>query len=129
MKQLTEEDVIRIVNQQIYQNSNSGAPNVPPHNHDGTNNLAITVGDLDGYNSVPGLEVGKVALINNLPFFGSLFSYPLPVISGDLGASDVPFPGGEAPDGTMIIYKRATAWQLWIMLFSTWHGVDLPLTV
>lgn len=51
--------------------------------------------------------------------------FPIPIISGDIGES-LPFDGGEAPDGTMIIYKGPDFYQLFVMIFGTWRGVSLP---
>lgn len=126
---MNEQEIRVIVRDEMMKNYKDGDPKVPPHQHNGNDNLKLSVSNITEYLPFKKLGVGtSVDLVQTNLFFGGQYSYPLPVISGDLGAENIPFAGGDAPDGTIFIYKEAAAWQLWIMLFGTWHGVDLPLT-
>lgn len=138
---MNEEQIRSIVQDEIMKNYNSGSPIIPPHSHNSTDNLQVDYSDIAGTSLFAQLPVAqKEKAQNRIIIVPSIENgtlgigpgasiYPLPVISGDLGAEDLPFTGdGTAPDGTLFLYKRATAWQLWICLFGSWHGVDLPLT-
>lgn len=57
-KQLTKEDVIKIIKEESYKNMTSGTPRVAPHNHDGNNAFKI-----EQKNIIPNLN-GNAFLIS-----------------------------------------------------------------
>lgn len=137
---MNEEQIRQIVKDEFWKNYNSGSPDIPPHTHNGNDNLVIPLDNITGAVPVQGIGNGLLSWVklgSRIPItapngkIGNAYLLPLLTISGDLGAESLPFTeaaAGDAPDGTLLLYKEAAAWQLWISLFGSWHGVDLPLT-
>lgn len=134
---MNEDKVRQIVREEMDKNFMSGSPVTTPHTHDGLNSLRIPLGNIVGPQPIPSTPGGVLSTENIGPrtvlatpngTTRNVVSIPLLTISGDLGGESVDFLGGTAPDGTLLLYKTSSGWQLWIQLLDTWHGVDLPLT-
>lgn len=117
----------------LHYHNGKDAPNVPATNVAGIEALSASGnGVLAPQNIVDRTVIwnqavfeggaGEPATFGNPPTVPVL---PLLVISGDTGFESLPFLGGEAPDGTIIYYKTADQWQLWVRLFGYWQGVNM----
>lgn len=136
----------RDIAEQVYKQNAAqfGVAKVPLHYHNGSDAPIIPPLSVRGFKNLPAISGGildPATLGGRIPYWiqpetsitqrPEIPVFPLPVISGDIGGESLPFTeaaAGDAPDGTLLIYKEAAAWQLWIRLFGSWHGVDLPLT-
>jgi len=53
MKPLTEDEVRKIIRDEMDKNYMAGSPDIPPHSHNGTDNLNISPADLIGFTALP----------------------------------------------------------------------------
>ncbi len=135
----------RDIAMQVYEEmaSKYDVVNVPFHNHNNINSPILPATSVEGFVPLPANTGGVLSsglLQQRQAYFyqkneglqsvvSSIPIYPLPIISGDITPENFQFAGGDAPDGTLLIYKEAAAWQLWIRLFGVWKGVNLTLSV
>lgn len=117
----------------VHTHNNIDAPNVPAPNVTGFLPLsAVDGGVLDPDN----LET-RTAFWEQVTLDGGQTNtgnralipvFPVPIISGDKGEEAFDFAGGDAPDGTLLLYKGGDYWQLWGMFFGSWKGITLPFS-
>lgn len=123
----------------------------PLHRHNGSDSPVLQPTAVNGFNPLPGVESGILASENitggrqyyfNAGDFATsailpanfnggtpvVPAFPLVIISGDVGEEELPFLGGNAPEGTAIVYKLGSSAQLWVMIFGVWYGVNLSVT-
>lgn len=130
---MNEEQVRNIVREEIQKNYRDGSPSIPPHSHNGVDNLKIQIPDLDGANLFAKTGAGMYANLHQ-NIYGESATIPLPIIAGRGVGADGSFNGGNAPDGTIFFFIGAGGKQLWVAFNSdptqvtTWYGVNLPLT-
>lgn len=150
---MNEEQVRSIVQDEINknqnQNYNSGSPSIPPHVHDGNDNLNINPLDLIGWDSIPstnrkyltpsGTYIYGFASPNQLTqgisgtnqyignfvndaglTNGTLATYPIPLVIGNGVGNAGSFNGGYAPDGTLIAF--ITGDPTTSFLYLRWDG-------
>ncbi len=146
----------KIIKEEIQRNSKSGAPVVPPHTHNGKDNLKIPLLNIVGADILPSSNTkfstpfldndygfaspqrlgGLQIILNNyvtqagVPLSNTSnnlsATVPIPVIFSDDGLT---FNGGNADIGTMVMFQTADGVtnQLWVMGIDGWWGVNLPL--
>lgn len=144
MKPLTEQEIRKIVQDEMRKNYMSGNPDIAPHSHNGTDGLNVDPHDLIGFSSIPSTSTKYLnyftgtysygfgspiitknaqAIVNN-----SNAIYPFPVIVGDIGGLDS-FLGGSAPEGTIVLfYAFGGFYEIWCRLGGEWKGTELTLT-
>lgn len=125
---------------QVYQQLGSrfGVNQTPTHTHNGID--SPTLPQFNQVNSGPGgvLSAENTAgqLVNVSPTspnnYSNIFSVPIPIIYGNGVGAASQFNGGEAVDGTLIIFMNdPVAIQLWWRATGTvpgasrWYGVDV----
>lgn len=107
-----------------------GVAVVPTHSHNNVDSNQLFPSSIKDFNSLPAttgsvLSPGKLlsSFLANNPQV--VYNYPLPVITGT-GAD--PFNGGDAPDGTTLIFDiPGGTTRIWVRANNTWSGVNLPL--
>jgi len=150
MKPLTEQQIRDIVNEEVRKNYYAGSPAIPPHSHNGTDNLNIDPHDLVGFTNIP---TSTQKYLNNLTGqmeygFGSpqqlvggdsthmsqylnnvtTAQYPIPIVVGNGAGPQGSFEGGYAPEGTLVLFAGITNPILYIRWDGQWRGVALTLT-
>lgn len=154
MKLLTEDQVRAIVREEMQKNYMSGSPDIPPHSHNGTDNLNVSPIDLVGFSALPSTNAKNLNTWTGGYQFGvasqkqlvqasaskaaqyiadsSIASYPLPIIFGvDDGGSppQAEFQGGFAPEGTAIIFcalnNNTVKNLLYVRAGGRWLGAEL----
>jgi hypothetical protein len=150
MNNLTEQQIRQIVKDEMNKNYSSGNPLVPPHTHNGTDNLNINPVDLVGWTPIPTtpqtytneltglqefgfgspqqLEGGSVFGSNQFLNNSTIAQYPIPIVTGfGVGVTGA-FNGGYAPEGTLVYFNNSTLNGLYIRIEGIWRGVNLNLT-
>lgn len=140
-KYMKEEEIRKIVQDEIQKNYRLGNTQVPPHQHNGVDNLIISSSNIGGFVPIPSGNI-KYKDDNGVSAFGfaseqllqspaftlqgnTTSLYPLPVIYSN---SATGFRGGYAPEGTVILFIDPTITgqaQLWSLIQGTWYGVNL----
>lgn len=138
---MNEDKIRAIVREEMQKNYRSGSPQIPPHFHNGNDNLAIPLQDILGSSVLPSVGDGVLSAKNiDIRVIQSkppgqrnvVPTVPFLTISGDLGAEVLNFAGGDAYTGTAVVYKTGDSLQLWISHPSFnggWRGVDLNLSI
>lgn len=128
---MNEEQVRQIVKDEMSKNYMSGSPDIPPHSHNGTDNLSLFMRDILGVNLITPMEF--YSNINSNPRQGLSnteynYNLPVPVIkAGGVGPTGQ-FLGGNAAEGTIVgFYNPVGTYQIWIFMNGDWHGTDLTL--
>ena len=113
---------------------------IPSHEHNGTDTIKIPLSSIKESAQIPATG-GSVfdptilagQYINNeptsgLPTYKTITVVPQTIIQGfGVGVASA-FNGGNAPDGTMVVFANSTSFaQLYIMVNGTWRGVALDL--
>ena len=156
MENLTEQKVREIVQDEMRRNYMSGSPDVPPHSHNGTDNLNISTSDIEGFTPVPttgrylnrvtGINENGVGVLGNSTLNGlvggdnthisqylldaRVMQYPVPVIVGNGVGTQGSFNGGYAPEGTLVFFANgSTLSGLYIRFDGEWKGVNFNLVV
>lgn len=151
-----EQQIRKIVKDEIEKNSRSGAPIIAPHTHNGKDNLRVTLPNIVGADTLPSGNakfatpflpndygfasqevLGPYQIIMNnyvnqtgVPLTNTSTNLsatvPIPVIFSD---DDFTFHGGNAQIGTMVMFQKSnlSSNQLWVMGYDGWWGVNLPL--
>ncbi len=150
-KPLTEEQVRAIVREEMRANYMSGSPDIPPHEHNGTDNFNIQVNTLEGWTPIP---VTSSQFLNQETVeyefgFGSpavlaggdgshasqslhntkIYQYPIPIVQGNGVGTQSAFEGGYAPDGTLVFFDNATISHLYIRSNGVWRGVNFDAVI
>lgn len=152
MNQLTEQQIREIVRDEMTKNYMSGNPDIPPHAHNGTDNLNINPVDLMGFTAIPtntqtytndftGLQEygfgssqqlvgGSSTNASQILWNATIAQYPLPIVSGNGRVSGKPqgdFNGGYSPDGTIILFDNGVNLELHARWGGQWHGTELTI--
>ncbi len=159
---MNEDEVRKIVRDEMQRNYISGSPMVAPHKHDGTANLLInqqTLGFVpipESLNKVSFKQTtnsnGVVGSSNELTAYGfgspnilspassghlqqyidngNVLINPIPVVVGNGVGTQSAFNGGNAPDGTVILFTTGvnTTTFLYVRFDGAWYGVNLVAT-
>jgi hypothetical protein len=131
---MNEEQIRKIVREEMDKNYANGSTEIPPHSHNGTDALQVSIGDVDGIlrftNKQDGVYEANTFVNSETSIQGFLNAnsntqiFPVPVFySGHLGS----FEGGVAPEGTVIVGRdgAATKERLWAQINGEWFYVDL----
>lgn len=142
---MNEDQVKAVVQKEINKNNSSGAPFVPPHLHDGINNLQIPSSNIGGFVPLPSSNKPYANPFNGTLYYGFASPkilqspafemqgnqnalYPLPIVFSNAATG---FQGGYAPEGTITLFIDPTVIgqaQLWSLINGQWYGVDLSTT-
>lgn len=127
---MTEADVERIATQ-VYQKYGTrfGNPQVPVHYHNNIDSpflpqfQAVNTGN-NGVFSSKNLA-GQVLNINQTTGQGqsNVYSVPIPIIYGNGVGSASEFNGGDANNGSLVIFNNGAINQLWWRVQDQWWGV------
>ncbi len=153
MKPLTEQEIRAIVQDEMRKNYNSGNPQTPPHNHDGTDGFFINPIDLIGWTPMPVSPTKYLNQSTGLNEYGfaspqqmaggdssgaghpsqyalrtDIGQYPIPIIVGNGAGVQSAFEGGYAPEGTLVYFAGTAQNGLYIRFDGRWEGVGFPLT-
>lgn len=158
MNNLTEEQIRKIVREEMNKNYFSGNPQVPPHSHNGTDSLNVNPVDLVGWTAIPispqtylnpaqneysnVLQSGKyeygfgsnnqlLSDTGGLPQYlsnSTIAIYPIPVVNGYGVGNAGAFNGGYAPEGTLVFFNNVSLSCLYIRINGAWRGVSFNLT-
>ena len=133
---MDEQQIRSIVQDELRRNYSSGSPDVPRHSHNGTDNIQIPPENLIGWSRIPftqngfggSLEPSSVTKAAQSFDNDKLAIYPIPII---YSGSGVGFNGGDAPNGTMIIFTEGSAvtTTLYVRVDGSWYGVNFTSTV
>jgi len=152
MNNLTEKQIRDIVKDEMNKNYSSGNPNIPPHAHNGTDNLNINPVNLIGWTPIPTTPQTYTNEFTGLQEFGfgspqqlvggsstnasqilwnaTIAQYPVPIVSGNGRISGQPqgdFNGGYAPDGTIVLFDNGVRLELHARWAGQWRGVELTI--
>lgn len=137
---MDEQRIRDIIKEELAKNYNSGSPDVPPHVHNGTDNLRVQPQDLQGFGVLPTTKNGVLNpvrlkgtfLYGNNSDKGGVFTCPIPILVNE-GPDG--FAEGDAPTGAMLVFDQLTMTNpiLWIKVGNDdyngrqWAGVELIL--
>lgn len=150
MKNLTEQEIRAIVQDELRKNYLSGVPRIDPHEHNGDDSFAINPANLIGWSPIPTttqtytneltglqeygfgspqqLEGGNVYGQNQFLNNPTISQYPIPIVTGfGVGVTGA-FNAGWAPEGTLVYFNNSTLNGLYIRIEGIWRGVNLNLT-
>jgi hypothetical protein len=152
MNNLTEQQIRQIVKDEMNRNYLSGNPQIPPHSHNGTDNLHVSPLELEGWSAIPTTPQTYTNEFTGLQEFGfgspqqlvggsstnasqtiwnaTIAQYPVPIVSGNGRISGQPqgdFAGGYAPDGTIVLFDNGVRLELHARWAGQWRGVELPI--
>lgn len=129
---------VRDIATQVYKEmaAKYGVAEVPYHEHNGVDSAKIPPSSLTSYIPIDVSTVGtvfKYATSIGQGIFAAGITpgiLPLVVISGGGVPPADEFQGGEADDGTIVVFTNVDtlAVELWVKVGSFWRGVDLPLS-
>lgn len=158
MKPLNEQQIRAIVKDEMRKNYMSGSPDVPPHTHNGTDNLNIDPSVITGFTPLPvkgqffntvtkvyelgfasetytGVGAGKTGLVGGNGTHASqyvansgVYQYPIPIVVGNGVGNQGAFNAGYAPEGTLVYFAGSPQKGLYIRFDGHWEGVGFPLT-
>lgn len=149
-KPLTAEQVRQIVREEMQMNYQAGSPNIPPHTHNGTDNLNINPIDLEGFTPLPSspakyqkpdgsYEYGFSSQNTLIPGDAShapqtlantaIAQYPIPIVIGNGAGLQSAFEGGYAPEGCLVAFMGTVAPILYIKFDGSWYGAQLTEVV
>lgn len=147
---MNEEQIRKIVRDEMEKNYRAGSPIVAPHSHNGTDNLNVDPINLIGFNPLP---TGTAKYLNpdgtytygfastqqlepadsshaeqyignvigtNGNQTGTIASYPIPLVIGNGVGNQGSFNGGYAPDGTMVAFITGSTTTSF--LYIRWDG-------
>lgn len=143
---MNEEQIRRIVKEEMAKNYSSGSPEVPPHQHNGIDNLQVSAVDIKGFEPTPSgnnsyqnrfmsyraLGFANLKVLKN-PSFELEENIPV-ILSNNVILDNTSglaggFQGGYAPEGTIVFFQTPlTFYQLWARIGGAWRGIDLTLT-
>lgn len=133
---MDEAQVRRIVREELTNNYRSGAPEIPPHTHDGNDNLLIPAQQVGGFVKLLQTEAGQNTF-GQFIFGGAAPAdktqqtrygagmFPIPMISGSGVGVFSQFNQGQAPDGYMLAFINGLNPQLLIAWDGGWYYIDL----
>ncbi len=121
--------------------SQYGVPSVPVHDHDGVDSLQIPTENIPAFLPLPSTTGGVISsamlntqTLNNAVTSGqnnpaNAFTFPLNIIYGYGVGVFSAFNGGDAPEGSVILFANGTTngAQIFVRIQGGWRGVDLPL--
>lgn len=155
MKQLTEQDVIDIVQREMQKNYMSGSPDIAPHSHNGSDGLNINPVDLVGWTPIPttnqrylnsvtgvyeygfgstayqtgnGLVGGDSTHLSQYVANSSISQYPIPIVVGSGVGVTGAFNAGYAPEGTLVFFANGGSSVLYIRFDGGWRGASFNLS-
>lgn len=127
---MNEQQIRQIVRDEMERNYRSGSPMVPPHTHDGVNNLQVPLSTTVGVEKLSKAFIDQNTFANSNTSVQELatkgYVFPVPVFSSGHQGS---FEKGSAPEGTIIIGNDGalSAYRLWVMFGGEWYYVNLSL--
>lgn len=145
---MNEDQIRAIVRNEMDKNYSSGSPDIPPHAHNGNDNLQIDIGSLLGVNPIRQMQGGQNFLANLTPAGSDTgvihpaqyLANPeikilgmVPVIQGNGSGVQGAFNGGDAPIGTVVCFANGNLSTLWVKVDTGasggWVGVVLDQSV
>jgi len=150
MNNLTEQQIRAIVQDEMRKNFNSGNPQTPPHDHDGTDGFLLNPINFLNWTPVPVTSTKFLNTVTGIYEFGfaspqqlaggdsthpsqyalrtDIGMYPIPIIFGNGVGTQSAFEGGYAPEGTLVYFAGTSQKGLYIRVDGGWEGVGFPLT-
>lgn len=148
---MDENKIREIVRDEIDKNYRFGAPQVPPHNHDGVSNSRISLLGIIGVNPVPSsqtkylnssgvyeygygsqLELSPASSGHSAQYLNNSLavSIPIPIVVGNGVGAQSAFNGGYAPDGTVVMFANGlTLSTLNIRFDGQWYKINFDAVI